>query len=63
MVALGGVVGGLLGFTILMIVAEWLYVDWFSHHDLLEGVLGGVLIGLGAFAGTRLVRRLSSLRG
>jgi hypothetical protein len=32
----GGVVGGVLGFIVLIIIAEWIFVDWFGHHDALE---------------------------
>ena len=30
---LGGFVVAVVGFIIVMVIAEWLWVDWFSHHD------------------------------
>jgi hypothetical protein len=60
---LGGVVGGVLGFIVLLVIAEWLYVDWFAHHDFLEGLLIAVLVGGGAFAGSRLMPRVGSRAG
>jgi hypothetical protein len=32
-------------------------VNWFGNHDLLEGLLGAVLVGGGAFVGSRLILR------
>lgn len=60
MAVLGGVIGGVLGFVIVLIIAEWQFVDWFGHHDAAEGLLMVVLIGGGAFVGSRLVPRISS---
>jgi len=51
---LGGVVGGVLGFIVVMVIAEWFFVNWFSHHDLLEGLMLAVLVGGGAFIGSRI---------
>jgi len=56
---LGGVIGGVLGFVIVMVIAEWQFVDWFGRHDALEGVLLAVLVGGGAFAGSRVMPRIS----
>jgi len=56
-IVLGGVIGGVIGFVILMVIAEWFWVDWFSHHDALEGLLLAVLVGGGAFVGSRLLPR------
>jgi H+/Cl- antiporter ClcA len=55
MVVLGGVIGGLLGFIIVLVIAEWQWVDWFGHHDALEGVLMVLFVGGGAFVGSRLM--------
>jgi hypothetical protein len=55
----GGCIGALLGFVVVMVVAEWLYVNWFGSHDLLEGLLGAVLVGGGAFLGSRLLPRFA----
>ena len=63
MTVLGGVVGGVLGFIVLVVIAEWLYVDWFARHDILEGPLIAVLVGGGAFIGSRLVPRIGSRAG
>ena len=57
MAVLGGFIGAVVGFVILMVIAEWSWVDWFSRHDLLEGLLAGVLVGGGAFLGSRLLPR------
>ena len=54
---LGGVIGGVVGFVVLMVIAEWFWVDWFSRHDFLEGLLAAVLVGGGAFVGSRLLPR------
>lgn len=59
MAVLGGVIGGLLGFIIVLVIAEWLFVSWFGHHDLLEGLLIAVLVGGGAFVGSRLMPRVT----
>jgi hypothetical protein len=56
---LGGVIGGVLGFIIVLVIAEWLFVNWFGHHDLLEGLLFAVLVGGGAFVGSRLLPRMT----
>jgi hypothetical protein len=56
---LGGVIGGVLGFVIVMVIAEWQFVDWFGRHDALEGLLLAVLVGGGAFAGSRMMPRIS----
>jgi hypothetical protein len=55
--AFGGCIGALLGFIVLLVFAEWLFVNWFGNHDLLEGLLGAVLVGGGAFVGSRLILR------
>jgi uncharacterized membrane protein YfcA len=60
MVKLGGVVGALLGITILFVFTEWLYVDTFANHDLLETLMIVVAAIVGALAGARLVRRIAS---
>jgi uncharacterized membrane protein YfcA len=60
MVKLGGVVGALLGLTILFVFTEWLYVDAFANHDLLETLMTVVVVIVGALAGARLARRFAS---
>jgi hypothetical protein len=62
MAKLGGFIGALLGFILVMVIAEWQWVDWFGHHDWLEGVLLAVLVGGGAFVGSRLGPRIISGR-
>jgi len=59
MAVLGGVIGGVLGFIIVLVIAEWLFVNWFGHHDFLEGLLIAVLVGGGAFVGSRLMPRMT----
>jgi hypothetical protein len=54
----GGCVGALLGFIVLLVIAEWLFVNWFGNHDLLEGLLAAAVVGGGAFVGSRLVSRV-----
>jgi hypothetical protein len=44
-----------IGFIVLLIMAEWFWVDSFTRHDLLEGLLIAVLVGGGVFVGTRLL--------
>jgi hypothetical protein len=56
----GGIVGGVLGFIILLVIAEWLFVDWFGRHDPAEGLLIAVLVGGGAFVGTILLPRIAN---
>jgi hypothetical protein len=58
MAVFGGVVGGVIGFILVMVIAEWIWVDWFGRHDAFEGVLLAVLVGGGAFVGSRLMPRL-----
>jgi hypothetical protein len=53
----GGIFGGVLGFIVLIVIAEWWFVDWFGHHDALEGLLVVVLVGGGAFLGSWLMGR------
>jgi predicted CDP-diglyceride synthetase/phosphatidate cytidylyltransferase len=55
---LGGVLGGFIGFVVVIVIAEWFWVDWFSDHDALEGLLLAVLVGGGAFIGSRLLPRV-----
>jgi hypothetical protein len=57
MARLGGCIGALLGTIVVLVVAEWIWVDWFGHHGLLEGLLVVVLVAGGAFAGSRLLPR------
>jgi hypothetical protein len=52
----GGVVGGVLGLIVQLVIAEWIWVDWFGHHGFLEGVLIVALVGGGAFLGSWLLR-------
>jgi hypothetical protein len=53
----GGIIGGVLGFIVLLVIAEWLWVDWFGHHDAFEGVLIVALVAGGAFLGAWLTGR------
>ena len=58
MTKFGGVVGGVVGFLIVIVIAEWLWVDWFGTHGFLEGVLGVVCIVGGVIVGRTLIPRL-----
>jgi hypothetical protein len=60
MAVLGGVIGGVLGVLIVLVIAEWHWVDWFGHLEALETFLWVALVGGGAFVGSRLVPRISS---
>jgi len=57
----GGIVGGLVAFAIVIVIGEWLWVDTFS--DFSESFLGVVtfvlVIAAGVFLGSRLARRLA----
>jgi hypothetical protein len=59
---LGGVIGGVVGSVIVLIIAEWQWVDWFGDHDALETLLFVALVGGGAFAGSWLLPRISARR-
>jgi len=63
MAVLGGVIGGVIGFIVVLVIAEWLWVDWFGHHDLLENLLFAVIVGGCAFVGSRLLPRMSRRSG
>jgi hypothetical protein len=58
---LGGIVGGLVAFAILLVIGEWLFVDEFA--DFSESFLGIVsfvlLIAAGVFVGSRAARRFA----
>jgi hypothetical protein len=56
---LGGFVMGVVGFLVVLVIAEWLWVDWFADHDLAEGLLFAVFVGGGAFVGSRLLPRIA----
>ena len=62
MVVLGGLVGGLVGFIVQLVFTEWLYVDTFAERGLEEILISATLVGLGAFAGTRVARRVTERR-
>jgi hypothetical protein len=60
---LGGVIGGVLGFLIVIVIGEWLWVDWFGTHGFLEGVLYVVFVAGGAFLGSAMSPRVRHRSG